>query len=70
MRENAFRYRAVLTGAAPGRVRYFARSIVLLAKTDVLDAHLLPHYGEASQPYPVPLLYERQQTLAASGTNF
>ena len=41
----------------PGRVRDFARSLGLLAKTDKLDARLLAHFGEADQatPHPAPL---------------
>src|SRR3990170_4602847 len=34
----------------PGRVRDFARSIGLLAKTDKLDARLLAHFAEAVKP--------------------
>jgi transposase len=34
----------------PGRVRDFARSMGLLAKTDKLDAHLLAQFGEAIRP--------------------
>lgn len=34
----------------PGRVRDFARSMGLLAKTDKLDARLLAHFGEAIRP--------------------
>lgn len=34
----------------PTRVRHFARSVGLLAKTDALDARILVHYGKAVNP--------------------
>jgi transposase len=34
----------------PTRVRHFARSVGLLAKTDALDARVLAHYGKAVNP--------------------
>lgn len=34
----------------PARVRYFARSMGLLAKTDALDARVLAQFGEAARP--------------------
>lgn len=49
----------------PGRVRSFAKSIGLLAKTDRLDARLLAHYGEATRPRPVKPPDEHRQTLSA-----
>jgi transposase len=49
----------------PGRVRDFARSIGLLAKTDKLDARLLAMYGEATQPPVTRLPGEAEQSLNA-----
>jgi transposase len=49
----------------PGRVRDFARSIGLLAKTDKLDARLLAHFGEAIQPAVTRLPGEAEQYLNA-----
>ncbi len=49
----------------PHRVREFARSIGLLAKTDRLDARLLAHYGQAVKPEPTRLPDEKEQLLAA-----
>ena len=41
--------------ANPRRVRDFARSLGLLAKTDKLDAQVLAHYGARLQPRPTAL---------------
>jgi transposase len=49
----------------PSRVRDFARSIGLLAKTDKLDARLLARFGEATQPIPTQLPTEDEQKLSA-----
>lgn len=49
----------------PGRVREFARSIGLLAKTDKLDARLLARFGEAIQPPVSRLPGEAEQFLNA-----
>lgn len=49
----------------PGRVRNFARSTGLLAKTDQLDAHLLAHFAEAVQPALTCLPSEAEQQLNA-----
>jgi transposase len=49
----------------PRRVREFARSIGLLAKTDKVDARLLVRFGEAIQPEPTRLPSEEEQQLAA-----
>jgi transposase len=49
----------------PGRVRDFARSIGLLAKTDKLDARLLARFGEAIQPPASRLPGEAEQNLNA-----
>jgi transposase len=49
----------------PGRVREFARSIGLLAKTDRLDARLLSRFGKAVQPPASQLPGEAQQQLNA-----
>lgn len=49
----------------PGRVREFARSIGLLAKTDKLDARLLARFGEAVKPAATVLPGEEEQRLSA-----
>jgi transposase len=49
----------------PGRVRDFARSIGLLAKTDKLDARLLAHFAEAVKPSLSHLPGEAEQYLNA-----
>ncbi len=49
----------------PGRVREFAKSLGLLAKTDKLDAHLLARFGEAAQLAPTLLPEEAVQKLSA-----
>jgi len=48
----------------PGRVREFARSLGLLAKTDKLDARLLARFGEAVKPSETRLPDEQEQHLA------
>ncbi|MPM40470.1 IS110 family transposase ISGme8 [bioreactor metagenome] len=49
----------------PVRVRQFARSIGLLAKTDKLDAHLLSLFGEAIKPSVTKLPGEAEQKMNA-----
>ncbi len=49
----------------PGRVREFAKSLGLLAKTDKLDAHLLARFGAAAKPSPTVLPDEAVQKLSA-----
>lgn len=49
----------------PGRVREFARSIGLLAKTDRLDARLLARFAEAVKPPITSLPGEDEQHLSA-----
>jgi transposase len=49
----------------PGRVRNFARSTGLLAKTDKLDAHMLAHFAEAVQPALTCFPGEAEQQLNA-----
>lgn len=49
----------------PGRVREFARSTGLLAKTDRLDARLLARFGEAVKPPATSLPSEDEQRLSA-----
>jgi transposase len=48
----------------PGRVREFARSLGLLAKTDKIDARLLARFAEAIQPSETRLPTEQEQYLA------
>lgn len=49
----------------PRRVREFARSIGLLAKTDKIDAKLLVRFGEAVKPEPTHLPSPEEQRLSA-----
>lgn len=49
----------------PRRVRYFARSLGLLAKTDKLDAKVLALFGERMQPPLTRLASEEEQFLSA-----
>jgi transposase len=49
----------------PRRVRYFARSIGQLAKTDKLDAKVLARFGEVTQPPLTQLPSEDEQLLGA-----
>lgn len=49
----------------PRRVRYFARSLGLLAKTDKLDAKVLALFGERMQPPLTRLASEQEQLLSA-----
>lgn len=47
----------------PRRVRDYAKSQGLLAKTDSIDARLLARYAAASNPRPLPAFCSTQQTL-------
>ena len=49
----------------PKRVRYFARSIGQLAKTDKLDAKILARFGELVKPDLTELPSEQEQHLSA-----
>lgn len=49
----------------PRRVRYFARSLGQLAKTDKLDAKVLAMFGERVQPELTRLSTENEQVLSA-----
>lgn len=49
----------------PQRVREFAKSTGLLAKTDKLDAHLLARFGQAVNPAQTNLPNEHEQRLSA-----
>ena len=49
----------------PRQVRDFARATGKLAKTDVLDAHVLAHFAEAVRPASRPLPDAGTQELAA-----
>lgn len=49
----------------PRQVRDFARAVGQLAKTDALDARVLAHFGEATQPEPRPLAEPETQQLQA-----
>jgi transposase len=49
----------------PRQVRDFAKATGQLAKTDVLDAHVLAHFAEAVHPAPRPLADEATHRLAA-----
>jgi len=43
-----------VTIAQPACVRYFAKSIKVLAKTDKIDAKVIARFGVATQPEPTP----------------
>jgi transposase len=49
----------------PHRIREFAKSAGLLAKTDKLDARLLARFGQAIKPIPTQLPSEDEQLLSA-----
>jgi transposase len=49
----------------PRRVRYFARSLGQMAKTDKLDAQVLALFGERLQPTLTRLSSEHEQVLSA-----
>jgi transposase len=49
----------------PGRVREFAKSLGLLAKTDRLDAHLLARFGKAAELKPTSLPDPQVRHLSA-----
>jgi transposase len=49
----------------PGRVREFAKSVGLLAKTDKLDARVLARFAETVRPRPTQLPTEAEQQLSA-----
>lgn len=49
----------------PKRVRYYARSLGQLAKTDKLDAKVLARFGEAVQPAFTKLRSEQEEFLSA-----
>jgi transposase len=49
----------------PRQVRNFAKAVGKLAKTDTLDAKVLPHFAEAVRPEPRPLPDDKAQLLSA-----
>lgn len=49
----------------PRRVRDFARSLGMMAKTDRLDAHVLAQFGWTIQPAPTPVPDEQLQAFSA-----
>jgi transposase len=49
----------------PRRVRYYARSVGQLAKTDRLDAKILARFGDAVEPELTKLPSENEQLLSA-----
>lgn len=49
----------------PQRIRLFARSCGILAKTDAIDAEVIRRYGEAVKPEPTPLPDEHTQAIRA-----
>ena len=51
--------------ANPRHVRHFAQALGLLAKTDRIDAHVLGHFGFATQPEVRALPDEKTQRLRA-----
>ena len=49
----------------PRQVRQFARAVGQLAKTDILDAHLLARFAEAVRPDPRPVREAAARALSA-----
>ena len=49
----------------PSRVRGFARSVGQLAKTDKLDAMVIAHFGQATNPVPRKRPAEQEERLSA-----
>jgi len=49
----------------PGRIRGFARSIGQLAKTDKLDAMVIAHFAQATQPKPRKAPTPQEEKLSA-----
>jgi transposase len=49
----------------PMRVREFAKSQGILAKTDKIDARLIAHFGQVSQPNSTPMQTEEDIRLSA-----
>lgn len=49
----------------PQRIRLFARSCGILAKTDAIDAEVIRRYGEAVKPEPTPLPDKHTQAIRA-----
>ena len=49
----------------PRQVRDFAKAVGRFAKTDALDAQILAHFGEATQPEPRPLAEPDTRQLQA-----
>lgn len=49
----------------PKRIRYFARSIGKLAKTDTIDAATMAYYGEVIKPALTQLASEQEELLGA-----
>lgn len=49
----------------PVRIREFAKSQGILAKTDKIDACLIAHFGQVSQPISTPLQTEEEAYLSA-----
>lgn len=49
----------------PGRVRHFARSLGVRAKTDPIDARVIAQFGEATKPRPMVTVPEQITRLRA-----
>ncbi len=49
----------------PGRVRHFARSLGIRAKTDPIDAQVIARFGEATKPAPMVTVPEQITHLRA-----
>lgn len=52
-----------VTVAQPACVRYFAKSIKVLAKTDEIDAKVIARFGVATQPAPTPKTPENSRKI-------
>jgi len=55
----------ILSIAQPGCVRHFAKSMKVLAKTDAIDAKVIAHFGQATQPTPTAPMPENIKEIRA-----
>jgi len=54
-----------VTIAQPSSVKYFAKSLKVLAKTDKIDAQVIARFGEATKPMPSPKIPENVRKFRA-----
>ena len=50
---------------SPSQVRHYAKALGILAKTDVIDAHVIARFGAATKPEPQPIPDEETLELEA-----